>query len=136
MPDRFKTLTQTIGPVNAGDTGQFNLNIANDNINIVKIEITPTILGGVAIYQIYDRDTFVAVNLVYGTNPVAGIYYDPVMVDDSGAVVVTPGAMRFIVPYYDRDETEELHVRITNMDSQAKSFEVVIVYEVPMIDVS
>lgn len=133
MPDRYRTLTQILGPVNANASANFNLDIANNNVNVVKIKVTPTILGGSGIYQIYDRDTFAVGALVYGTHAIVGVYNDPITIDDAGNTVASDSVMLFLIPYYDRDETEELHVRIANQDVQAKSFEVAIVYEVPSI---
>ena len=133
MPDRYRRLMQTLGPINANVSGDFDLNIIHDFINIVKIKLTPDILGGSAIFQIYDRDSFIADALVYGTQAVVGVYNDPITVDDSGRAVVSESVMLFLIPYYDRDETSELHVRIANQDVQAKNFNLEIVYEVPVI---
>lgn len=133
MPNRYRTLTQVVGPINANANGSFNLDIPHDFINILKITITPTILGGSYIFQIYDRDTFVADALVYGTLPIAGVYDDPLTVDAAGNMVASSSIMAFLLPYYDKDESEELHVRIVNQDVQAKGYEVKVVFEVPSI---
>lgn len=133
MPDRYRRLTQVLGPVGANSNAEFNVDIAADIVNIVKIKVTPSILGGSAIYQIYDRDTFVVATLVYGTHAIVGIWNDPLTLDDSGNTVAFESVMMFLIPYYDRDESSELHFKVTNRDSQAKNFELEIVYEVPRI---
>ena len=133
MPDRYRTVTQTIGPVNANVSRIANIGIVTDNINVVKIKVVPSILGGTAIYQIYDRDTFLAANLVYGTHAVAGIYDDPITIDDNGNAVASESARMLLIPFYDRDETNELHFRVTNQDAQVKNFELTLVFEVPVL---
>ena len=133
MPDRYRRLTQVLGLVNANSSAEFNVVIASDIINIMKLKITPSILGGSAIYQIYDRDTFAASTLVYGTHAIVGIWNDPITVDDMGNTVASESVMMFLIPYYDRDESGELHFKVTNRDSQAKNFELEVVYEVPTI---
>ena len=133
MPDRYRKLTQVLGPVGANGSAEFNVDIDSDIINIVKIKVTPSILGGSAVYQIYDRDTFVVASLVYGTHAIVGIWNDPVTVDDAGNTIAFESVMMFLIPYYDRDEATKLHFKVTNRDSQAKSFELEIVYEVPTI---
>ena len=133
MPDRYRSLTQTLGPINANVSSEFDIAIAHDFINVFKIGVTPSILGGSLIFQVYDRDTFLVSSLVYGTQAVVGVYNDPITVDDMGRAIASASVMLFLIPYYDRDETQELHVRITNQDVQAKSFDLDIVYEVPSI---
>ena len=133
MPERYRRFTQILGPVNANSSAEFNIVIANDIINIMKVKVVPSILGGSAIYQMYDRDTFAATSFIYGTHAIVGIWDDPVTLDDTGNTVASESVMMFLVPYYDRDESTELHFKVTNRDSQAKSFELTIVYEVPTI---
>ena len=133
MPDRYRTVTQVIGPVNANVSRIANIGIVTDNINVVKIKVVPSILGGTAIYQIYDRDTFLAANLVYGTHAIAGVYDDPITIDDNGNAVASESARMLLIPFYDRDETNELHFRITNQDAQVKNFELTLVFEVPVL---
>lgn len=132
MPSRYKTHTQDVGPVAANAAGQFNLVLNNtpDNINIFKIDIVPSLLGGTAQYQIFDEDTFAAARLVYDTLATAGEYHDPVLVDDNDAVTVQGSLVMFLLPYYDRGEDGQIHLKITNNDAQQKNFNVKIVYEV------
>ena len=137
MPNRYRTLVQVVGPVNANASMNAEIDIPSTaafNINIVKIQITPTILGGSAIYQIYDRNTFAAGNLVYGTHPIVGIYNDPVAIDADGTLTFSPSAMAFLIPYYDKDEANKLYLSIVNRDAQTKSYDVTITYEIPMIN--
>ena len=126
---RFTTLVFPIVVPGAGVTNH-NEDIGEDFINIVKLKIEPDITGDTFEAEIYEQDTFLADNLVYGTNPISSPnYYDPVRRDTVGTE--TEGTRRYVVAYEDLDASNELHLRIANNNAVQRTFNVTIVFEVP-----
>jgi len=101
--------------------------IANSNIHIYKIKVVPSIVGGTSEVQVYEKDTFLTADLLYGSNPFAGTYFDPIQKDSAG--VITEAKRGYLVPYEDVDATTELHMKFINNDSQAKTYDVTVEWE-------
>ena len=126
---RFTTLTFPVIVPGAGATNH-NEDIGEDFINIVKMKVEPDAAGDTFEVEVYERDTFLPANLVYGTNAIASPnYYDPVRRDAAG--VETEGTRRYVVAYEDLDASDELHLRIVNNNAAQRTFSVTIVFEVP-----
>lgn len=125
MPITITTFTTASVPA----TGSVNHNqvIASSAIHIYKIKIVPSIVGATSQVQLYEKDTFLAADLVYGSNPFAGSYFDPIQKDSAG--VITEAERGYLVPYDDDDATTEIHMKILNNDSQAKTYDVTIQWE-------
>ena len=126
---RFTTIAFPIIVPGAG-AANHNEDIGEDFINIVKLKIEPDLAGDTFEAEVYERDTFLDANLVYGTNPIASPnYYDPVRRDTSGTE--SEGTRRYVVAYEDLDASGELHLRIANNNAIQRTFTVTIVFEVP-----
>ena len=129
---RFRTITQTLGPVAANGSGDFQITIPNDSLNIFRLKVVPSILGGTAQYQLFDNNSYDIADMVYGTQNISGVFNDPVGYDTDGEVIVLAKARAFILPYHDVRENQRLYVKVINRDSQTKSFDIEIECEVPM----
>lgn len=124
---RYTTLTFTSGSVSAGSTLTSNQTISDDHINIYKVKVSTATTTSTADIELYKRDTYQLADRVYWANDFscAAAFVDP--------RERTSGTERnegFVVPYEDLDETTELHIKLTNNDSSAKTFTVTVIYEV------
>ena len=126
-----RTLTLVTAEISAGSFLDHNEKIPFNHIDILKLKVTPSVLGGTSQIQIYETDTFSIPNLVYGSNPFTGTEFDPVQIDNVG--VVSEAVKGFIVPYIDKDKSRELHIKLVNNDAQAKMFTVAITYRLPNV---
>lgn len=118
-PDNFNT-----GSIAAGASGTFDRTITASICNIVKIKVVPS--GSTVGYkfEIYKKDTYLAADRLFATKEqVQGSFYAPT--DRSGNEVLEG----FVIPYEDLDASTELHIKITNHDSVARSFQVTITYD-------
>ena len=127
MP-RFSTKTFVTASVPASGSLNHNEVIGDSFFDVHKIKIVPSIVGGTSEAQIYEKDTFLVADLIWGTNPFAATAFDPVQKDSAG--VETEAQRGFIIPYEDQDATTELHIKLINNDGQAKTYTVTIEYEV------
>ena len=126
-----RTLSFVTAEIPAGSFLDHNEGIPFNQIDILKLKVSPSMLGGTSQVQIYERDTFSIPNLVYGSNPFVGAEFDPVQIDNAG--VVSEAVKGFIVPYTDKDMSRELHIKLVNNDAQAKMFTVGITYRLPNV---
>ena len=121
-----RTISFTTAEVSAGGFLNHNQSIPFSQIDILRVKVSPSILGGTSQVQIYEKDTFLVADLIYGINPFVGNEFDPVQKDSAG--VVSEAAKGFIVPYVDKDESRELHIKLVNNDAQAKTYAIDITY--------
>lgn len=121
------TTTFVSASVPASDNIEHNEVIASSEINIYSIKVIPSIVGGTSEIQLYEKDTFLVADLLYSTNPFAGTHFDPIQKDEAG--IITEALKGFITPYDDDDATTEIHIKLVNNDSQAKTFTVTIKWE-------
>lgn len=121
------TTTFTTASVPASGSVEHNQVIASSSIHIYKIKVVPSIVGVTSQVQLYEKDTFQVADLVYGSNPFAGTYFDPIQKDSAG--VITEAERGYLVPYDDDDATTEIHMKILNNDSQAKTYDVTVQWE-------
>ena len=128
MANRYTTLQRTI-TVAANGVERVSIDVGADHINVYRIAVVPTIIGGSHQLQVYDSGAFGNDNLVYGTQVLMGAYYDPVHVDAQGSVTNRVGLRAFLFPYDDADSGQELHIQIVNSDVQNKDFNITVVYE-------
>ena len=126
-----RTLTFVTAEIPAGSFLDHNEKIPFNQIDILKLKVSPSVLGGTSQVQIYEADTFAVPNLIYGSNPFTGAEFDPVQIDNAG--VVSEAVKGFIVPYTDKDMSRELHIKLVNNDAQAKMFTVAITYRLPNV---
>jgi len=124
---RFTTTTFVTASVSATSSLNHNEVIGDSNINIYKIKVVPSIVGVTSDAQLYEKDTFLDADRVWGTNPFTGTAFDPIQKDSAG--VITEANRGFVVPYEDQDTSGEIHIKLVNNDSQAKTFTVTIVWE-------
>ena len=123
----FTTTTFVSASVPSTGSIEHNEVITSSNIHIVKVKVVPSIVGGTSEIQLYEKDTFQVADLVYGSNPFAGTYFDPIQKDSAG--VITEAERGYVVPYDDDNATTEIHVKLLNNDGQAKTYTVTIVWE-------
>jgi len=128
MP-RFTTVSFVTASVPASSSINHNEPLVGlpNVIDIFKVKIVPSIVGGTTEVQIYERDTFLTADLLWGTNPFTATGFDPIQKDAAG--VITEALRGFIAPYEDKDSTGELHVKVINNDSQAKTYTIDVEYE-------
>ena len=126
-----RKITFVTAEIPAGSSLDHNEKIPFNQMDILKLKVSPSILGGTAQVHIYERDTFLVANLIYGSNPFVGNEFDPVQIDNAG--VVSEAVKGFIVPYTDKDMSRELHIKLVNNDAQAKMFTIDITYRLPNV---
>ena len=126
-----RTISFTTVVIPAGSFLNHNQSISFNRIDILKVKVSPSILGGTSQAQIYEKDTFLVADLIYGSNPFVGSEFDPVQKDSAG--VISEAAKGFIVPYTDKDMSKELHIKLVNNDAQAKTYTIDITYRLPNV---
>ena len=126
-----RTISFTTAEVSAGGFLNHNQIIPFNQIDILKVKVAPSVLGGTSQAQIYQKDTFLVADLIYGSNPFVGNEFDPVQKDSAG--VVSEAVKGFIVPYVDKDMSRELHIKLVNNDAQAKTYTIDITYRLPNV---
>lgn len=124
---RLATASFTTASVGAASFLNHNESINGNFINILKVKVVPSVVGVTSEVQIYEKDTFLDADLIWGTNPFAGTEFDPIQKDAAG--VVTETNKGHVVPYQDQDSSNELHIKFVNNDSQAKTYTVTVEYE-------
>jgi len=124
---RFTEVTFVTASVPATSSLNHNEVLGDSTFDILKLKIVPSIVGTTSEVQIFEKDTFLTADLIYGTNPFPATGFDPVQKDSAG--VETEAIRGFVTPYEDQDTTGELHMKFINNDSQAKTYTVTIVYE-------
>ena len=128
MANRYSTLIQVV-TVAANSTESFSLDISDDMINIYRIVVIPSIIGGSMQLQIYDNNSYDDDNLVYGTQVISGAFFDPVHIDAQSNVTNRGGLRTFLFPYDDENSGNQLHGRIINNDVVQKDFTLTFIYE-------
>ena len=128
MSSRYKTISVTTASIAAGASLDTNTTGLSSHINLVKIKITPVLLeletAGPFDLKIFKKDTFLDADLLaWWDNVQPAIYYPT---DDDTGGEAEEGQP---IPYDDEDGTSELHWRITNNDSTARTYIVTILYE-------
>lgn len=120
-----RTEQQIVKTVNGSTETGFSqaLSVAESEILIISIQVTPSLAGGQTILKLFDDDGFTT--NVYELGPAAGVLADPVKDDD------TKAPYGFILPYHDEDDTDEIHFKIDNQDTQQKDFTIDLVYLTP-----
>jgi len=126
MP-RFTSTTFVTASVSASSFLNHNEVIGDSTFDILKVKVVPSVVGATSEAQIYERDTFLTADLVWGTNPFPATGFDPVQKDSAG--VETEATRGFVVPYEDQDATTELHIKLVNNDTVAKTYTITIIYE-------
>jgi hypothetical protein len=118
-PHTFNT-----GSLAAATAGTFNRSIGISQFNIMKIKVVPSAVSVGYKMEIFKKDTYLAADLLFATiDNVNGNLYIPT--DKSGNEVLEG----FVVPYEDLDVSGELHIRITNQDAVARTYQVTVTYE-------
>jgi len=121
-----KTLTHTFSTVTgSGGTASINLTIDADNIAILFVKVEPSIMGGTADFDIFQKDTLLSADISYRATAFAGDLVDPIE-DISG--VETERTEGFLTAYQDDDASKELHIKVTNNDTSTKDFDITIRY--------
>ena len=91
--------------------------------DIVSVVVVPSVSGPFNV-KIYKKDTFLdADKLASWENIQPALYYPT---DNNTGGQAEEG---FPIPYDDEDNTGELHIRITNLDSASRTYTVTILYE-------
>ncbi len=125
----------TIGPTtsascNAGASLQINIAANGSWLNIVKIKVVPSESSGTTTVELYKRDTFQAADRCYITEAFTGNLIDPVKITSG---VVTELNEFLVCTYTDLDATNEIHLKITNGGSVAKTYDYTIEYEIAIV---
>jgi len=121
-----KTITHTFSSVTgSGGTASANKTIDANNIAVLFVKIEPSVAGGTADFEIFQKDTELAADLSYKASAFTGDFFDPVE-DVSGTE--TERTEGFVTAYQDDDASLELHIRVTNNDTTTKNFDITIRY--------
>ena len=124
------TVSWTTASIGAGGTLQENRALTHSRLQVTKIKIVPSVVGVTSKVQLFQRDSFLVANLCYSSGNFAGTYYDPEELD---GVVSTERTVGFVAVYEDIDASNELHIKLTNNDIQAKTYVVTVSYRVPLL---
>lgn len=126
---RFVTYSYTSGSVSANSSLTENKTGLPTLFNILKVKVTPNTAGGTTRVEMYRKDTFLSADLCFVTGPFSTSFISPIQADTA-----TERKEGFVLPYEDDDLTGEMHVKIYNDDSTAKTYAVEITYEeLPMV---
>lgn len=122
------TLQFTTPSVPASSQVDFDEAIKARLIEITFIKVAPSDSGGPFRLQLYRKTVRAADDIVYNMDAFTGIYFDPEERDSADVVTERPaGGER--IKYADEDAaTRELHGRIINSDSVAKTFTITVRY--------
>lgn len=126
MATRHDTESWTTASVSAGGTLTENRSIGRNWLDITKIKVVPSVEGVTSKLQLFGKDTHLAADLMYSSGNFAGTLYDPEELDGTTSTERNRGEP---IPYDDLDLSGELHTKITNNDSQAKTYTITIDYE-------
>lgn len=127
MATSYSTLTYTTASVNPGSSTQRNDAIITNVVDIIKIKVTPSNIGAgeLTVVEIFNSSSFATGALCYATNNFTGNLVDPIWND---GITPTEKNEGFVAKYQDLDATSELHLKITNNGSLAKTYTVTITY--------
>lgn len=115
----FTPASFNTGSIAAGTSAIFNIGISSKFVVLAKLKVVPS--GSVIGYklEIYKRATCQPADLQYKTTDnVIGNYYHPT--DRAGNEMLEG----FIIPYQDLDAVDQMHFKVTNQDSVARSYAV------------
>jgi hypothetical protein len=134
MSGRFTTLQWTTGSV-LGASGSLEINqaINANHIDFVKFMVAPNSGAGTSKVEIYKRDTFLITDRLYRTKDFAGTLIDRLEDDGTATAEALEGEP---IPYDDDDSTKELHLKIYNNDSSARTYTVTLKYQEPVIAIA
>lgn len=130
MSDRYQTLT--ISTVSVASKANLDTNSTGlpSLFNIVKLKVVPS--GGSYDCKIFKKDTFLAADLLAFWDNVSGDLFYPM--DNTTPTAPIEAEEGPPIPYDDEDGTGELHIRITNLSSAARTYTITILYEeVPLM---
>lgn len=127
MATIYRTLTYVTASVNPSASTQRNDSIPSDVLDIIKIKVVPSNVGPLELtkVEIFNSSSFATGALVYATNSFTGSLIDPVWND---GVTPTEKNEGFICKYQDLDLVQQLHLKITNNGTLAKTYTVTITY--------
>jgi len=121
-----KTLTHTFSTVTgSGGDASTNLTIDADNIAILFVKVEPSVMGGTADFDIFQKDTLLSADISYRATAFTGDHIDPI---ENISGVETERTEGFVTAYQDDDASKELHIKITNNDTSTKDFDITIRY--------
>jgi hypothetical protein len=121
----YSTLSFTTASVAAGNTVDVDVDISNNYIDIYKIQIVPSVVGGTSVAKIFTNQARDAANLLYKTlDWDDAIFTDPI--EDVGGIYNYRNE-GFVARYEDADLALKLYLSITNNDSVSKTYDVIIV---------
>jgi len=123
-------LTKTWNTANVPAAGSLESNLSigggvND-IQLLGIQITPSVSGGLSSYQLFRDDAFTG-DIAWEVKANAmSPFYDPVKLDEDGNMSQEgPGYLTY---YVDEDGTAEFHIKIANQAAVQRTYEVKIWY--------
>ena len=94
-------------------------------VNILKIKVTPSIIGGTSSVGIYKHATCLDADMVYKSENFNGILVDPTELQSSNQIERNEG---FVAVYEDLDYVSQLYIKITNNGLTTKTYDVSISY--------
>jgi hypothetical protein len=130
MANRYSQLQWTTGSVSAGGSLDLNQALNANHVDFVKFMVAPNAGAGTSKVEIYKKATFLPADRLYRTKNFAGTLIDRLEDDGTATAEALEGEP---IPYDDDDSTKELHLRIYNNDSAARTYTVTLKYQEPII---
>lgn len=123
MANRFQTESFTSASVSASSSLEINRTGLYNHMDIARIKCVPNSASDFT-FEIYKDDGFTT--LIYKATNVSNALYDPM---DYTSGSPAEGQQGFLIPYDDDDDSRELHIKITNLDSgSAHTYDVEVDY--------
>jgi hypothetical protein len=133
MSNRYSQLQWTTGSVGASGSLDINQAINANHIDLVKFMVAPNSGASTSKVELYKKDTFLVADRLYRTKDFAGTLIDRLEDDGTATAEALEGEP---IPYDDEDSTKELHLKIYNNDSSARTYTVTLKYQEPVIAVA
>ena len=121
----FPVLSFTTASVPAQSSLEIDQALGVNRCLILKIAITPSEADTNNRFELYQKDTFLLADLIYGTIDFDGDLIDPMEEKGLGPTERTLGLACF---YKDADSSNELHLKTYNNHTQAQTYDVDVTY--------
>lgn len=130
--ERFESVSETV-TVAAGATHSGFLTVPYNIFNIAKIKVSQSVFAATSKFSIFNNNTYVDADKVYGTLEYSGDLIDPV--EDTGTLV-TERNEGFVCAYEDKSETKKLWYSIENTSGGSCDYTVDIIIDNAYADIT
>jgi hypothetical protein len=121
----YNTVSFTTASVGAGATLDVDVSVVGNYIDIYKLQVIPSVVGGTFEIKIYTNQARDAAHLLYKTLATDdAVFTDPI---EDVAGVYNYRNEGFVCRYEDADLVSKLYFRIKNNDASPKTYDVIMV---------